>query len=138
MRRRELLWRASGAAEPCLERAELLRQQLKLARQRAHLRLDRVDSGGEPGGIADALACIAGGAFLWQRHVRPRLHQRFERGDHGPKIGDLLLEAADSVGRGRSGCRRRLPFRRRSLLRYRLRRHVLLGEHRFCRQNGQK
>ena len=60
--------------------------------------------GGEAGGIADALACIAGGAFLRQRHVRPRLHQRFERGDHGLKIGDLLLEPADSVGRRRSGC----------------------------------
>ena len=102
-----------GAPPPppmsCLERAKLLRHQLELARQRAHLRLDRVDSGGEAGGIADALARIAAGAFLRQRHVRPRLHQRFERGDHGLKIGDLLLEPADSVGWCRSCCAARAP-----------------------------
>jgi hypothetical protein len=85
------LLRRAGAAESRFERTELLRHQFELARQRANLRLERIDPGGDAGGIADALACLSARAFLWQRHVRPLLNQRFERGDHGLKIGDLLL-----------------------------------------------
>jgi len=129
----------TAAADACLECAKLLRHQLELARQRSHLRLDRVDSGGEAGGTADPLAGIAGGAFLRQGHVRPRLHQRFERRHHGLKIGNLLLEPADAVSRRRSCSSGRLRSCRRGLLRYRLRwLLLLLGKHRGSTKEGQK
>ena len=108
MRRRELLRRARPA-KLGLESAELLGHQLELARQRPELRLNRIDPGGETGGIAETLACIAAGIFLRQRHIRLCLHERFERDHHGLKIGDLLLQPADSVRRcgGRRGLSRR-------------------------------
>ena len=106
LRRRELLRRARPA-KLGLESTELLGHELELARQRPELRLDRIDPGGETGGIAETLACIAAGIFLRQRHIRLCLHERFERGHHGLKIGDLLLQPADSIrrcgGRGRRG-----------------------------------
>src|SRR5512132_1280362 len=63
LRRRKRLRRASPA-KLGLESAELLRHQLELTRQRPELRLDRIDPGGETGGIAETLACIAAGIFL--------------------------------------------------------------------------
>src|SRR5262245_10257160 len=63
LRRGKLLWRAA-AAESCFERAELLRHQLELARERAQLRLHRIDSRGETGGIVDALARSCARTFL--------------------------------------------------------------------------
>ena len=114
LRRRELLRRARPA-KLGLESTELLGHELELARQRPELRLDRIDPGGETGGIAEALACFAAGIFLRQRHIRLCLHERFERGHHGLKIGDLLLQPADSIrrcgGRGRRGGRRGLSRR---------------------------
>ena len=72
------------------------------------------------------LAICFAGIFLRQRHIRLCLHERFERGHHGLKIGDLLLQPADSVRR-RGGRSRRGGLSRRCLLWFGLGRG-LLGE----------
>lgn len=135
LRRRELLRRARPA-KLGLESTELLGHELELAGQSPKLRLDRIDPGGETGGIAETLACIAGGIFLRQRHTRLCLHERFERGHHGLEIGDLLLDPPDSIRRcGGRGRRRGLS--RRCLLWFGLGRS-LLGESRGSAKEEQK
>ena len=134
LRRRERLRRSPPKLG--LERTELLRHQLELARERADLRLERIDPGGETGGIADTLACSATGIFLRQRHIWLCLHERFERGHHGLEIGDLLLQPPDSIRRLCWRGRRRSLSRRR-LLWFGLG-YVLLGESRASAEEEQK